>query len=125
MIRLYLHAGSGEVVGSGQEIYLAGGLRMKNIIYVLVGLSVLFLLPGLVSAECVDFSQYAGKYVIEGNNLVVLYDGNGPIGRIAIQCDIQNPSLLEVQLPKPNVCDGDEILVDGKTCFVIKVTPMN
>jgi hypothetical protein len=115
--------GSGTV--AGKDVHLKGGLRMKVAFCVLIGLSVLFLLPGLILAECVDFSQYAGKYVIEGNNLVVLYAGNGPIGRITIQCDIQNPSLLQVQLPKPNVCDGDEILVDGKTCFVIKVTPMN
>jgi hypothetical protein len=110
---------------AGKEGHLKGGLRMKIKFCVLAGLGVLFLFPSLGLGNCVDFSRYAGKYVIEGNNLVVLYDGNGPIGRIVIQCDIQNPSLLEVQLPKTNVCDGDEILVDGKTCFVIKVTPMN
>jgi hypothetical protein len=114
-----------EVERSGRKFLVNGGLRMKRKLCVLAGLGVLFLLPGLGLADCVDFSRYAGTYVIEGNNTVVLYAGNRPIGRLVIQCDIQNPSVLQVKLPKPNVCDGDQILVDGKPCFVIKVTPIN
>ncbi len=98
---------------------------MKKKVSILAGVGVLLLAPGLVCAGCVDFSAYAGVYAIEGNNTVVLYAENRPIGRFGIQCDIQSPSVLRVQLLKTTVCDGDEVLVDGKTCFANNVTSTN
>jgi len=93
---------------------------MKKKIFILAGLSVLFLFPSLGLADCCDFVGYTGNYAIEGYNTVILYSGGTPMGRFSVQCSIQGDS--KVQLLKTYMCDGDEIQVDGSRCMVNNVT---
>ena len=94
---------------------------MKKKISILVGLSVLFLIPSLGLADCCDLGGFT-SYAIEGSN-VVLFAGNTPMAKFSVQCSIQDDS--KIRLLKTYMCDGDEILVDGSNCMVNNVTSTN
>jgi hypothetical protein len=101
---------------------LKEGLKMKKKISVLVGLSVLFLIPSLALADCCDLGGFT-SYAVDANNTVILYAGNVPVAKFSVQCSIQSDS--KVQLLKTYMCDGDELLVDGSRCMVNNVTSTN
>ena len=92
-------------------------MRLK--IFFGLWLSIFFLFPNLSLAECMDIGGFS-NFVLEGGNTVVLYAGSGPVARFDVQnCDVQPSS--KIQLLKTNVCDGDEILIDGSRCVMMEI----
>jgi len=90
---------------------------MKKYILVLLCFGVLVTLPSLTLADCVDLGGFS-SFSVDGST-VTLYSRNTPFVKFDVQCDIQPTSTL--QLIKANVCDGDEILVDGSKCMIMNV----
>ncbi len=92
-------------------------------------LLLLFLLAGLFSvvptlgfAECTNLGNF-DRFVVENGNTVVLYLGPIPVGRFDVQsCDVFPSS--QVQLIKADVCDGDEIMIDGVRCRIMEIKPL-
>jgi hypothetical protein len=84
--------------------------------------SVFFLFPNLSWAECTDIGNF-NSFSLEGTHTVILYAGSMPVARFDIQnCDVQPSS--KIQLIRTNVCDGDEILIDGKRCVMMDIKPI-
>ncbi len=94
---------------------------MKKILIVLC-FGTFLLLPGVSSAECTDIG-YFNSFTLEGSNTVILYAGSMPVVRFDVQnCDVRRSS--KIQLLKTNVCDGDEIMIDGKKCVMMEIKPI-
>ncbi len=94
---------------------------MKKILTVLC-FGMLILLPGLSSAECTDISSF-NSFILEGPNTVILYAGSMPVVRFDVQnCEVRPSS--KIQLIRTNICDGDEILIDGKRCVMMNIKPI-
>ena len=95
---------------------------MKKSIFFFLCLAILFLLPNLGSAECTNIG-YFNSFSLEGNNTVILYAGSGPVVRFDVQdCSVQPSS--RIQLLKSDVCDGNEIMIDGFKCTIIEIKPL-
>ena len=95
------------------------GNRMKKKILFSLCLGIFFLLPGLSSAGCTDIG-YFSNFSLEGTNTVILYAGSAPVVRFDVQnCDVRPSS--KIQLLKSYVCDGDEIVIDGKRCVIMEI----
>ena len=93
---------------------------MKKKILILVGLSILFLLPSLGLADCCDFGGYDESFAIEDYNTVILQSKDGRrLGRFRVQCSVHSTS--KIGLLRSFVCDGDEVLIDGARCMVDRV----
>ncbi len=90
---------------------------MKRNILVLVCLGILVVLPNLVLADCADIGGF-NSFSVAGNT-VTLFAMNKPFVKFDVQCDIESTSKL--QLIKPYVCDGDELLVDGSKCMILNI----
>jgi hypothetical protein len=98
------------------------GRRMKREILLPLCFGILFLLPNLSSAECTDIG-YFSSFTLEGSNTVILYAASMPVVRFDVQnCDVRPSS--KIQLLKTNVCDGDEIMIDGKRCVMMNIKPI-
>ncbi len=91
---------------------------MKKTI-LLSALSVCFLiLPVLAAADCINIGGF-NRFSLQGSTVTV-YSGSSPVARFDIQnCSVQPSSRIE--LIKSNVCDGDEILVDGARCTMMEI----
>ncbi len=88
----------------------------------LLSLAILLQLPGLVLAECTNIGGFS-SFSLEGNNTVILYAGSSPVARF----DVQNCSVLPtstIRLIKSDVCDGDEIMIDGSKCTMMEIKPL-
>jgi hypothetical protein len=92
---------------------------MKKRIPILLSLPILFLLPALVSADCLDLGGYT-SWVLEDTHTVVFYMGERPIARLQIEDCTISPSST-IRLIKSYVCDSDSIEIDGETCSIITV----
>jgi len=97
---------------------------MKKIFLALC-FGVFFLLPSLSSAECMDIGFFDSFTLVtlEGFKYVVLYAGSMPVARFDLQSCSVRPS-SKIQLLKSYVCDGDEILIDGKPCIMMDIKPL-
>ncbi len=92
---------------------------MKRRILLGLGSSIFCLFPNLSWAVCMDMGAFS-TFNLEGGNTVVLYAGPVPVARFDVQnCDVQPSS--KIQLIKTNVCDGDEILIDGSKCVMMQI----
>ncbi|MGA2515562.1 MAG: hypothetical protein ABSG44_03325 [Thermodesulfobacteriota bacterium] len=92
---------------------------MKKKIFFPLCFIIFFLLPGLSSAGCTDIG-YFSNFSLEGTNTVILYAGSVPFVRFDVQnCAVQPSS--KIQLLKSYVCDGDEIMIDGKRCVMMEI----
>ena len=92
---------------------------MKKTI-VLSVLSVSFLiLPVLAAADCINIGGF-DRFSLQGNNTVILYSASSPVARFDIQNCIVQPS-SRIELIRSDVCDGDQILVDGATCTMMEI----
>ncbi len=88
----------------------------------LLGLTILLQLPSLGLAECTSIGGFS-SFSLEGTNTVILYAGSSPVARF----DVRNCSVLptsKIQLIKSDVCDGDEIMVDGSKCTMMEIKPL-
>ena len=97
--------------------------EMKKNILLLVCLGIVLVAPGLTLADCDDFGGFT-SFSVSGANTVTLYAGSTPMGRFDVQnCDVQPQSTI--RLNKTQVCDGDEIMIDGSRCIVLNVQSLD
>ncbi len=95
---------------------------MKKKILLMIGLAVIFLLPNLISAECTSIGYFNG-FFLEGPSTVILYAASKPVLRFdLLNCVVQPSS--KIQPLKSDVCDGDEILIDGFKCTMMEIKPL-
>ena len=91
-------------------------------------LGMLLSLPGLASADCVDFGGYNNFLLYGGGyggaNTVVLYAGSTPIGQFDVPYCSVKPQSQNV-LQKSMVCDGNDVLINGLPCTVTNVKSQN
>jgi hypothetical protein len=93
--------------------------------YFLMGLclGVLLIGPNGVLADCDDLGGFT-SFSLSGSNTVTLYAGPKAISRFDVQsCPVQSGSTI--RLMKTQVCDGDEILIDGTRCTVMNVQSLD
>ncbi len=94
---------------------------MRKILFALC-LGAFFLLPSLSSGECTDIG-YFDSFTFEGFNTVILYAGSMPVVRFDVQnCEVRRSS--KIRLIRTNVCDGDEIMIDGERCVMMDIIPI-
>ncbi len=95
---------------------------MKKNLFLALGLGMAVLLPSLSSAECTSIGSFS-NFSLEGNNTVILYAGSSPVLRFDVMdCSVQPSS--KIQLIKSDVCDGDEIMIDGSRCTMMEIKPL-
>jgi len=95
---------------------------MKKKILFMTCLVAIFLLPNLSSAECTSIG-YFNSFSLEAPNTVILYAGSKPVLRFDVQdCSVQPSS--KIQPLKSDVCDGDEIMIDGFKCTMMEIKPL-
>ncbi len=76
------------------------------------------ILPVLAAADCINIGRFNG-FSLQGNTVTV-YSGSSPVARFDIQnCSVQASSRID--LIKSDVCDGDEILIDGARCIMMEL----
>ncbi len=95
---------------------------MKKSLFFALGLGIVLLLPSLSSAECTSIGGF-NNFSLEGTNTVVLYAGSSPVLRFDVMDSSVQPS-SRIQLIKSDVCDGDEIMIDGSRCTVMEIKPL-
>ena len=89
----------------------------KKILFLLV-LGLFLLLPGLVLADCVNIGGFS-RFSLQGIT-VILYAGSSPVARFDLQnCEARPTSRIDPI--KTDVCDGDEILIDGARCTMMEI----
>ncbi len=95
---------------------------MKKNLFFALGLGIALLLPSPSSAECTSIGGFS-NFSLEGTNTVVLYAGSSPVLRFDVMdCSVQPSS--KIQLIKSDVCDGDEIMIDGSRCTMMEIKPL-
>jgi len=95
---------------------------MKKKILFMTCLLALILLPNLSSAECTSIG-YFSSFSLEGQNTVILYAASQPVLRFdVLNCSVQPSS--KIQVLKSDVCDGDEIMIDGSRCTMMEIKPV-
>ena len=95
---------------------------MKKNLLLALCLGIVFLLPNASSAECTSIGGF-NNFSLQGSNTVVLYAGSSPVLRFDIlDCSVQPSS--RIQLIKSDVCDGDEIMIDGSKCTMMEIKPL-
>ena len=92
---------------------------MKRNILMVMCLGAVLVIPGLALADCADLGGFT-SFSISGGSTVTLYTGSNPVARFDVQdCDVQPQSTI--RLIKTQVCDGDEIIIDGSRCTIMNV----
>jgi len=95
---------------------------MEKKILFLTCLVAIFLFPNVSSAECTTIG-YFNSFSLEAPNTVTLYAGSKPILRFdVLNCSVQPSS--KIQPIKSDVCDGDEIMIDGFKCTIMEIKPL-
>ena len=88
----------------------------------LLSLAILLQLPCLGLAECTSIGGFS-SFAPEGNNTVILYAGSLPVARFDVRdCSVLSTSTI--RLIKSDVCDGDEIMIDGSKCTMMEIKPL-
>ena len=88
----------------------------------MTGLVAIFLLPNLSSAECTSIG-YFSSFFLDGPSTVILYAASKPVLRFdVLDCTVQPSS--KIQPLKSDVCDGDEIMIDGVKCTMMEIKPL-
>ena len=77
------------------------------------------IVPVLAAADCISIGGF-DRFYLQETNTVMLYSGSIPVARFDVEnCNVQPSSRI---LPiKNEVCDGDEILVDGARCTMMEI----
>ena len=95
---------------------------MKRNIFFLLCLTILLLLPNLSLAECTNIGGFT-NFSLVGANTVILFAGSSPVAQFdVLDCSVQPTS--KIQLMKSDVCDGDEIIIDGSRCTMMEIKPL-
>jgi hypothetical protein len=86
-------------------------------------LGILLLVPNGVLADCDDFGGFT-SFTLSGSNTVTLYAGSKVMASFDVQsCPVQPGSTI--RLTKTQVCDGDEVIIDGTRCTVMNVQSLD
>ena len=89
----------------------------------LVNFLFLFLaIPPAVQADCIKVGGFDG-FALAGDDTVILYRGGAAVVKIETNCTVYEKS--RIRLPKDYICDGDEIMIDDKTCNMVTVSSTN
>ncbi len=91
----------------------------RNAIFI-GALFLLFCLPSLGLADCVDFATF-NRFYVQDDGSIIFYYNNLPLGKVTLQ-DCTANSSSDIRLIKSFICQGDDILVDGKSCTLFSVT---
>ena len=93
--------------------------------YFLLGLclGILLVVPNWVLADCDDLGGFT-SFSLSGSNTVTLYHGSTPIGRFDVQNCVVEPKST-IRLIKTQVCDGDEVMIDGSKCTIMNVQSLD
>ncbi len=95
---------------------------MKKKILFMTSLVVIFPFPNLSSAECTSIGYFT-SFLLDGPSTVILYAASKPVLRFdVLDCTVQPSS--KIQPLKSDVCDGDEILIDGVKCTMMEIKPL-
>ena len=95
---------------------------MKRGVFFLLGLTLLLQVPNVSRAECTNIGGFS-SFLLEGANTVIRLVGASPVARFdVLDCSVQPTS--KIQLIKSNVCDGDEIMIDGSRCTMMEIKPL-
>ncbi len=90
---------------------------MKRKIVILLGLLVLVFLPGILLADCRDFSRVTGSY-IQNERTIIFYEQYAPIAQVILtNCTVASSS--NILLLKNYMCDSDHVIVDGQKCAIL------
>ncbi len=96
---------------------------MKRNTLMVLGVVLCLFIPGLAMADCDDLGGFT-SFVVQGNNTVVLYAGSSPMSQFDVQtCNVTSTS--SILLIKTQVCDGDEVMIDGSRCTVMNVKSLD
>ena len=98
------------------------GMGMNKKIGLALGLGIVLLVPNLSLAECTNIGGFT-NFSLVGKNTVVLYAGSSPVAQFdVLDCSVQPTS--KIHLIKIDVCDGDEIMIDGSRCTMMEIKPL-
>jgi hypothetical protein len=93
---------------------------MRQIMLVLLCVSIPLLFPGLVLSDCLDLGGFT-SWSVEGNHTILFYRQNAPIAKVSLKgCSVTATSA--VSLTKSYVCDSDRLIVDGQECAIMTIT---
>lgn len=95
---------------------------MEKKIFFITCLLAIFLLPNLSSADCTSIG-YFNSFVYESPNRVTLYAATKPVLRFDVLDCAVTPSSKILPL-KNDVCDGDNIMIDGFKCTMMEIKPL-
>ena len=91
---------------------------MKKVILCAACFGFSLFLPNMVSADCISIAGF-DRFSLQGLT-VFLYSGSIPVARFDAENCAVRPSSKIVPL-KTDVCDGDEIMIDGSRCVMMDV----
>lgn len=98
------------------------GAGLNKTILLALCLGVVLLAPNPGLAECTNIGGFS-NFSLEGTNSVILFAGSIPVARFdVLDCSVQPSS--KIQLIKSDVCDGDEIMIDGSRCTMMEIKPL-
>jgi len=98
------------------------GMDRKMKIGLALCFGIFLVVPSLSLAECTNIGGFS-SFSLEGTNTVILYAGSMLVARFdVLDCIVQPTS--KIQLIKSDVCDGDEIIVDGSKCTIMEIKPL-
>ncbi len=97
-------------------------MNRATLLLLALGLGAVFLAPNLSLAECTSIGGFS-NFSLEGTNTIILFAGSSPVARFdVLDCKVEPTS--KIQLIKSNVCDGDEIMIDGSRCTMMEIKPL-
>jgi hypothetical protein len=93
---------------------------MGKRIFVLTSFWIFLFSPDLVFSDCTDLGLMTSWYV-QGDQSIIFYQGNSPLAQVDLEnCTVNSSS--NIRLLKTYVCNGDQILIDGRDCNIMTVT---
>lgn len=92
---------------------------MRKAMILLTGLLVLLAFPPAVPADCIKVGGF-DSFTLVKDDTVILYSGGSAVVKIETNCTVYEKS--RVRLLKNYICDGDDILIDDKTCNMAAVS---
>jgi hypothetical protein len=96
---------------------------MRKNVLMGVCLGIVLLVPGLALADCHDLGGFT-SFSVTGSSTVTLFAGSTAVGSFDVQsCDVQSQSTI--RLINSQVCDGDEVMIDGSRCTVLNIQSLN
>jgi len=96
---------------------------MKKKILMGLCLGIILVVPNGVLADCDDLGGFT-SFSISGVNTVTLLAGSTAMGRFDVQNCVVEPKST-IRLMKTQVCDGDEVLIDGARCTILNVQSLD